>query len=792
MLFGRKTHPLNFAYGERITVDANAACIEGRAIDLRVTCDDIADYCLRLRFDNAHVTDKRQHSDGIADFHRTGRAVSPEDGDESVHFAARAAGVELSASALRLRFASGVELANVTIGVNGESFLLNFDVSHATGFYGFGERTKRLNKQGDSMDFWNVDVVSVFRQTCARDDYDPAYVAIPLAILRLDGLYCGVYFDNPGRAVIDAGSTWPGQMLYQVLAGNTDVYFLAGPGLRDVVRQFADLTGRAAVPPLWSLGYHQCRWSYLSADEFRALKDQFAQHEIPVSALWYDIDYMDEYRLFTWNQAQFPDPAGLNEELRAAGIRNVAIIDPGVKLEPGYWLYDSGHEQNFFCKTHSGREYVGKVWPGDTVFPDFSQGPVRDWWRERLAQFVKNSGFDGVWLDMNDPSTGYSAVEDMLFEQGNTSHDRYHNQYAHFMAKASRQACEQIDPDGRPFLLTRSAYTGTQRYSAVWTGDNASNWRHLRMSIPCTLNLGLSGVAFNGPDVGGFMGDTTPELLIRWHQAGMLFPFFRNHSARDSVRQEPWRFGEPGLSYIRAAIQTRYRLLPYLYQCFFQHYLSGDPVLRPLLYEYNSAQYENLDDQFLLGDSLLAAPIVTGQEETGQVSELEAIYQQRAIYLPPGWWFDLNRGQWTQGDSMLNYTAGLGEIPLFMRDGAIIPYYNGPLRNSVMPPEEIELHIFSREKPASARYFIDDQSTRAYQHEQYNTAYISMTMDEATMRIDITEKGRYPAGAVHFTPVLYGVEGERQAVITHNSRPVDKALQAATRQWVGKAIDVLG
>ncbi len=345
------------------------------------------------------------------------------------------------------------------------------------GCYGFGERTRRLNKLGDSADCLNVDVVAVFRHTYGRDDYDPTYVAIPLAILKISERFLGLFFDNPGRAILDAGKCRPGEFWYQSLGGNTDLYLLAGPSLAEVVRRYTALTGRAPLPPLWALGYHQCRWGYQHEAEFRELAAQFAAADVPISALWYDIDYMDSYRLFTWDRVDFPDPASLNRDLKAAGIRAVTIVDPGVKREPGYPVYDSGREHAAFCQTASGREYVGKVWPGDTVFPDFTLETTRDWWAGWLADFLRDGAVDGAWLDMNDPATGYSRTEEMRFDHGAIPHDRYHNQYAHFMAMASRAACDRLDPDGRPFLLTRSACAGTQRYSAVWTGDNASNWQ---------------------------------------------------------------------------------------------------------------------------------------------------------------------------------------------------------------------------------------------------------------------------------------------------------------------------
>lgn len=793
MLFGHKIHPLNFEYAARLQANADGVQISGDSFSARIYCHEITASCTRLRFENERVPDRRQCSDGILERYRSGRPVPPQTDGEAV-FITPGGAITLGPSWLTIRLADGARLSTTEdgFGFNGESFMLNFAIPDASGGYGFGERARRFNKIGDSLDFWTVDVVHVFRATCEGDDFDPMYVAIPLAIVRTGGRCTGLYFDNPGRSLIDVGKTRPGQLMYQALAGSTDLYLIAGPSLQDVVRRFTGLTGRAEIPPLWSLGYHQCRWGYRSAAEFTALKETFEQCDIPVSALWYDIDYMDGYRLFTWNQTAFPDPAALNRSLKEAGIRTVAIVDPGVKREAGYRVYDRGQARKAFCKTRSGRDYVGRVWPGDVVFPDFTLARTRDWWAELLAEFVRDSALDGVWLDMNDPATGFSAVEDMLFQDGQVAHDRYHNQYAHFMAKASHEAFARLDPNARPFLLTRSGFTGTQRYSAVWTGDNASNWRHLRMSIPCSLNLGLSGIAFNGPDVGGFLGHATPELLIRWYQAAFLFPFFRNHSVRDSKSQEPWQFGAECLAVARAAIITRYRLLPYLYQCFFTHYLTGDPVLRPLLYHYDDEAFEHLDDQYLLGDSLLAAPILTGEEERQSVMIQGVRYQRRHITLPPGWWFDLNRGQWLEGGRTLLYAAALAEAPLFVRDGAMIPCYPGPLRNSQMDFGVIELHIFVRQRSGELQYFIDDLETRRYQAGDYNTAAISVTLAEnGEIRLTIAETGPLTPGTVQFRPVCYGLAGSWMAVIADGTGSRRQPLSPATRRWLCQDIPVL-
>ncbi|MDX1656877.1 MAG: glycoside hydrolase family 31 protein, partial [Candidatus Competibacteraceae bacterium] len=482
MRFGQKLHPLNFDYGSDLSIAAAALHLTGRHCDMTVQAAVVFEGCLRLGLDNAYVTDKRQYSLGVVEELRSPSPLAPS--GEGI-FAGGGIQAAFVAGGIKLSTDSGLVLETLAegIGCNGKQLVLNFDVTDFSGFYGFGERTGKLNKSGSAFQFWNVDVVADHPQAYGRDDYDPTYVSIPLAILKGPRGYLGLFFDNPGMSVIDVEGVECGRLMYQSLAGNTDLYVIDGPRLKDVVRRFTRLTGRHEVPPLWAMGYHQCRWGYQTEAEFLELRDSFAHFHVPVSALWHDIDYMDGYRLFTWDLEDFPSPARLGEVLKGSDIHSVTIVDPGVKLDPGYAVYDDGMANDVFCKTESGRDYVGRVWPGDTVFPDFSLPAVREWWAEHLAAFVQESRIDGLWLDMNEPATGYSAEELMRFEGGRVPHDRYHNQYGLLMAMASRQALDNLDPDRRPFILTRAAWAGIQRYSALWTGDNVSSWKHLRMAI---------------------------------------------------------------------------------------------------------------------------------------------------------------------------------------------------------------------------------------------------------------------------------------------------------------------
>jgi len=792
MLFGQKVHPLTFEYGTRSTVKADAVEISGESFKARVRCDAITDFCTRVRVENLNVKDPRNYSDGILEQYREGKPIHPVRG-QPAHFKAPSAGVEVGPSRLAITLSHGlkIETSAEGFGFNGVETIFNFETPNATGFHGFGERTKRFNKSGDSMEFYTVDVAGIWPHTFMRDDYDPNYLSIPLAIIRTGNQYCGLYFDSPERLVMDCGQIRPGHFIVQAMDGHSDVYVINGPTLRDVVRNFATLSGRAEMPPAWALGYHQCRWGYEKAEEFEALAEEFARHDLPVSSLWYDIDYMNEYRVFTWDKKDIPRPRKLNEALKRQGIRTVAIIDPGVKLDPGYPVYDSGKAGGVFCKAASGRDYVGQVWPGDTVFPDFTEEAVQEWWADLVARFLEDSALDGGWLDMNDPSTGWCAAEDMLFGGGKIPHSRYHSQYAHFMAKASRLGFEKLDPQRRAFLLSRSGFTGTQRYSAIWTGDNDSNWGHLRMSIPCTINLGLSGVGFNGPDVGGFGGNTTAELLVRWYQAGFLFPFFRNHSAIHSKTQEPWEFGPQTLGRIREVLHTRYRLLPHLYQCFFQNHLTGDPILRPLLYEFEERELENVDDQYMVGASLMVAPIVESDQQGDFIVTGGVRRQLRHVTFPAGWWYDLTIGEWIEGGRTIRYAASMDEVPVFAREGSIIPWFNGELKNGDTPLDDFELHVFVRDASsrAAVTLYLDDQKTRKYLTGEYNTAIVNVSITGSEASLEISDSGPRKAGIVKLDKVVfYGAPFVKTFVPGGSGK--GRKLKAGHRRWMGKNMAV--
>ena len=344
-----------------------------------------------------------------------------------------------------------------------------------------------------------------------------------------------------------------------------------------------------AAPPIWALGHHQCRFHDYTEEQILDIGHAYRERQIPCDVLWLDIDYMDGFRVFTWDTNKFPDVPGMLGKMRAEKLRLVTIVNPGVKAETGSPVFDDGRRRNLFCKTESGNLYVGQVWPGRTVFPDFSRAETRAWWSELNAKHVE-SGIAGIWNDMNEPATGDVEPFSMRFDRdgANHPHERFHNQYALLMAMSTHEGLRRQNPNLRPFILSRAGFAGIQRYAAQWLGDNSSEWDHLRMSIPMAMGMGVSGQPFIGADIPGFSANPTPELAVRWMQYGAMTPFCRCHNEAGERDQYPWSFGPGVEKRNRAALELRYRLLPYIYSAFFRASETGEPIQRPLVYDFQT------------------------------------------------------------------------------------------------------------------------------------------------------------------------------------------------------------
>ena len=437
---------------------------------------------------------------------------------------------------------------------------------------------------------------------------------------------------------------------------------------------------------------------------------------------------MDGYRVFTWNEKDFGRPGEVIADLKKKGFKIVTIIDPGVKLDPGYDMYDEGMEQGYFAKTPEGDTYVNAVWPGDAVYPDFGNPKVRQWWGEK-QKYLVDLGVRGVWNDMNEPASFRGELpEDVVFtdEDRPCDHGQMHNVYGHLMAKATYEGLKKQD-GRRPFVITRACYSGSQKYTTAWTGDNQSLWEHLRMAIPQMCNLGLSGMVFIGTDVGGFGADVTPELLSRWVQVGCFSPLFRNHSSKGSTRQEPWLFGEETLNINRKYIELRYKLLPYLYDLFHETEQNGMPVIRPLVLHYEKDKETwNLNGEFLFGEHMLVAPVV----EQGMTKKL--------LYLPEGTWYDYDTREKYTGKQYIVKDAPLDVCPVFVKAGSIIPCFEPMQYVGEIELDTLILDVY----PGEDRYvhYQDNGEDFTYQDGVYNEYEMTVTKDE-TLTVRMLHKG---------------------------------------------------
>jgi alpha-glucosidase len=566
-------------------------------------------------------------------------------------------------------------------------------------FYGFGEKTGPLDKRGmklggTALGMWNSDVFGYDNST------DPLYDDIPFFMVLRDSRVHGIFFDNTYRSTFDIGKESRAYYAFGAEGGELDYYMMAGPRPADVLARYADLTGHMPLPPLWAVGYQQCRYSYYPESKVRAIAREFRDRRIPADALWFDIHYMKDYRVFTWDRERFPAPEQLLTDLDHAGFATVAIVDPGVKKDPGYAVYDDGVARDVFLHMPDGSLFVGPVWPGPSVFPDFTRTATRTWWADQIARF-SSAGLSGIWNDMNEPSVFDVASATMPDEVvfGNdgqpSTHAEDHNVYGQQMTRASRDGLLQLRPHARPFVLTRATYAGGQRYAAVWTGDNTADWAHLRDGVTTLLGMGISGYPFVGNDIGGFAGGGSPELWTRWVAPAAFFPFMRAHADVHAPPKEPWVFGEPWEAYNRRAIERRYTFLPYIYNTFYESSQSGMPMMRALVLEYpdDPATY-SLSDEFLFGRDLLVAPVLA-LGDSG-----------RDVYFPPGTWYDAERLTAFAGKRQAAVAAPIGALPLFVREGAIL--FRAPVMQTTREVATAPLSFEVFAKSATTRAYYED------------------------------------------------------------------------------------
>ncbi len=619
--------------------------------------------------------------------------------------------------------------ADVFSGTLGNPVRLYKSREEGERYFGCGERTNRLEKTDSYQVFWNVDPPAGHTAS-----FNNLYSSIPFTLSMIGGRAYGLFFDNSYRVEFDLAYEQQDRAYYGAEGGNVVYYVFCGPTPREVLDRYTEFTGRTPMPPLWSLGNQQSRYSYESADELREIACNFRDRDIPCDTLYLDIDYMDGYRVFTWNKETFPEPEKLMAELKEQGFNVVTIVDPGVKVDVNYPVYAEGRERDLYCKTPGNEEFHNVVWPGICAFPDFTDPEAQKWWGEQHRTLL-DVGVAGIWCDMNEPSLfvpKHSTMpSDVVHPGGGDAkfHAQIHNTYGSLMARSVREGLLKLRPDERPFIITRAGYAGLQRHALQWTGDNSSWWEHLRMSMPQLMNMGLSGVAWAGVDIGGFYDDCDGELLARFTEFGAFQPFCRNHSQKGTRRQEPWTFGEPYESVCRKMLKLRQRLIPYLYTLFEECHRTGAPIMRPLLFEYPEDETTyTMDDEFLLGNALLIAPIIRPGIE------------HRYVYLPRGTWFHRWTGERFEGPAHILARAPLGEPAVYHRANTALPLWPEMNHIGEKPADPLTLLLYPAEGSEESFLYEDAGNGFGYERGEHAQRRVVCKASEGEISVSLSER----------------------------------------------------
>lgn len=620
-------------------------------------------------------------------------------------------------------------------------------------FIGLGEKTGNLDRKGSAYTNWNTDA---YGYTVTQD---PIYSTIPFYIGVHHGLSYGIFFDNTFRSDFNFGASNDRFSSFSANGGEMNYYFIYHPQVAGIVSAYTQLTGRMKMPPLWSLGYQQNRYSYYPEAEVLRVAQTLREKQVPADGITLDIHYMDAYKLFTWNQQRFPDPAGMNAQLQKLGFRTTVIVDPGIKVEKGYHAYESGLKEDIFIKYSDGKNYTGQVWPGWCHFPDFTSAKGRSWWKRQVKLFT-NAGVSGLWNDMNEIATWGQRMPDNVlfdFEGDPVTHRQAHNVYALAMVRASYEGAKEALPDQRPFILTRAGYAGLQRYSAIWTGDNRAEDDHMLLGVRLMNSLGLSGVPFTGMDVGGFTGNGSPALYARWIQIGAFTPYCRSHTGINTKSAEPWAFGEEVLEISRNYINLRYKLLPYIYSCFYDATQTGLPLMRTLAlaHTHDPKVYDTrFQNEYQFGPAFLVAPFESKQAYA-------------PVYFPEGNWYNLYDDSKETGGQEKMLTLGMHTLPVYVKESSIIPMQSLVQTTQEKPTDTLFLHVYKGNTGNDFRYYEDDGETFAYEKEGFFQRNISYRPQENLLTLE-PASGKLRSKFKNIQLIFHGFE---QQQISVNGQP---------------------
>jgi alpha-glucosidase len=700
---------------------------------------------------------------------------------------------------------------------DGDSFRIYKSMPLDEHYFGLGDKTGPLDRRDQSFSLWNTDAYR-FQETT-----DPIYKSIPFFMTYRAGRAMGVLLDNTWRTSFDFGKELPDAYSFGSVGGPADYYVLYGPAAKDVVRAYAWLTGTPPLPPLWAFGFQQSRYSYMTQDRVLEVANKLREDRIPSDAIYLDIDFQEKNRPFTVNTAAFPDLPGMIEELHKKNFHVVAITDLHIANAPNqnYHPFDSGVAGDHFVKDANGSIYTGIVWPGPSVFPDFMRQQTREWWGS-LYKDLRNTGVDGFWNDMNEPSvfstpnhtmpeTALHRIDEPGFASRTATHAEVHDVYGMQNCRATFDGLKAIDPGLRPFVLTRAAYAGTQRYAVTWTGDNSSTWNHLRLATPMIENLGLSGFAFTGADVGGYAGTPSIELLTKWFEVGAFQPIDRDHAEKGKGDQEPWIGGPEQEAIRRRFVEARYGLLPYIYTLAEEASRTGVSMVRPLFLEFPDATPDRhpididtpASSEFMLGPGLLIAPRPFPDEQ--------GPYD---IELPPGGWYDYWTGEKIPEPAArkpiandpaallaasamnLSIVPELGKLPVFVRAGSILPIAPVVQSTGITPSGPLTLRVYPG-KQCRGELYQDDGKTYEYQQGAYLRMRFECT--ETSYGIALTigpREGSYAAWWKQLRVEIYGWTSA-QATVTMDGRQIEVDSDAQRHQLVfnledkGKAVSLL-
>lgn len=599
-------------------------------------------------------------------------------------------------------------------------------------YYGLGDKPAHLNMRAKRFELWGTDQYAFGKQT------DPLYKNVPFYVGLHDHKAYGIFFDNTFRSYFDFAQERHHVTSFWAQGGNMDYYFFYGPELEEVVKAYTDLTGKPELPPLWALGYHQCKWSYYPESTVRNITSKFRELQIPCDAIYLDIDYMDGFRCFTWDNDKFPEPTKMISDLKVQGFKTIAIIDPGIKVDPEYAVYREALEKDYFCKRADGPYMKGKVWPGECYFPDYTNPEVREWWAGLFKGLIAENGLSGIWNDMNEPAVmevpNKTFPDDVRHDYDGhpCSHRKAHNIYGMQMARATYEGVKKYIYPKRPFVITRSAYSGTQRYTSSWFGDNVATWEHLSIANIQAQRMAMSGMSFAGSDIGGFAEQPTGELYTRWIQLGIFHPFCRTHSSGDHGSQEPWTFDDQVTDIVRKFIELRYQLLPYFYTTFYQYAEEGSPMLKSLvMYDQNDNQTHYRCDEFMVGDKILVCPI------------LEPNAKGRRMYIPRGTWYNYWTKEVVSGGREAWVDADVDTIPMFIKAGAIIPRY--PVQQYVGEKklEYLSLDVYLMEGKEQSLVYEDANDGYDYRKGRYSLRTLKLTGKKKEVVISQHKDGKF-------------------------------------------------